>query len=356
MVQMLRQGKAAYSVEKLDDHILNERSAGETCFMYNANEQYLVYGVCQHDSTDEYLLTRSLNIYDYKNGALIQSIPFIEDSYVGDAILNGNKLYYSKVPLVSITADSAVWEIHEIDVGKDAFVDKIRQRGTSSFCDYYPKFTSINNNVIFLCEDMERESEFTFGCKTINDEDIITLFSQRKFIEDADQRTCLLSHEIKSNGQTAFFFLYEDGDLFYVFIDGNGIKSKTLFTDRMYHCGMIKDGLMISQVVNEEQSGKYYQVSVVSDAGQADSYLDLNREPYYRFLSTHENHSMAINRSFNLYLFEYKDNEMKRTRISLDPTIDALSPIALYVGDECYLIASYYPDESITMHLVTISP
>lgn len=347
--QLVTLGEAVYTVKELGSAALNEREADEGCFIYHADNRYLVYGITNMNDSDTYLLTSSLHVYDYKKGIVVRSISFDEPGYVGDAVLNRDSLFYSRIPINLITTISAVWEVHEADSGRDV----VRIKGISSFPDNYPRFGILNEKVIFSYEDKEDGSDLKFGCKLIDRDYITSLFYQTKN-DDVNSKTSFLNTQIKSNGKTAFFFIYENGKLYYSFLDETGITDKLLFEGEMYHSGMINDGLIISKALEQDQSGAFSQISITSNTGEEDTYLDRNSGSYFRFTSGPENHSMAIDSFFNLHLFQYEKSSMKRTKIVIDPDVDAQGTEPFYVGDNNYLVTSTFRDDSVKLHLIHI--
>lgn len=324
-------GGAAYTSEELDNSFISMRSADEEYYIYDADDRYLVYGISKVDASDSYLLTKNLNLYDYRKGVIIKSIPFEESAYVGDAIIKGDSLFYSRVPISEIAETSASWEIHESNGESDI----IRAKGISSYSDNYPQFTVLNDKILYSYEDQRGNHEFTFGCKIIDGYSTTTLFSYDMDL-DTNKRTSFLSNQVYGNGKSAFMFLYEAGKLYYMFFNEKGTISKTLFEDHMYHCGLLKDGLILSQVINQDMKNQYYQVSVISDKGKADSFPDRNCRSYFRFTSGPVSHSMAIDGD-SLYFFEYENEILKRTKVTIpDTNLSNVTPY--YIGNNDYLI------------------
>ena len=172
--------------------------------------------------------------------------------------------------------------------------------------------------------------------------------------DDVNSTTSFLNTQIKSNGKTAFFSLYEKGKLYYSFLDETGITDKLLFEGEMYHSGMINDGLIISKALEQDQRGAFSQISIISNNGEEERYLDRNSGSYFRFTSGPENHTMAIDSLFHLYLFQYDQSTMKRTKITIDPDIDAQGTEQFYVGDNNYLVTSTFGDDTVKLHLIHI--
>jgi hypothetical protein len=327
-------GGSVYTSEEIDSSVFSTRDQGEECFIYYANERYLVYGISKADNSNSYLLTKNLNLFDFKTGTVIKSIPFAEPAYVGDAIIKGDSLYYCRIPIAEVTGASASWEIHEASGSSDV----TRIKGISSYCDSYPHFAFLNEKVLFSYEDQNDKHEFTCGCKLIDDDRITTLFSYPMILEE-DNRTSFLDNEIFSNGETVFAFLSIEGKLNSVFFNDQGIISKTLFQDHSYHCGMLKSGLILSQVINQDMQNQYYQVSIISDAGKSDHFRDRNNKEYYRFTSGPVNHSMAVT-DHALYFFEYKNGGLNRTKISI-PGAKLSNVMPFYIGGNDYLIEDF---------------
>lgn len=175
ILQNFKIGQADYRVERLNDTILNKKSEDEECFIYDANDRYIIYGISYLNSNGDYLLTRSLNVYDYLNESIVQTIVFKEDAYVGSAIINDSKLFYSKVPIALITESSSGWEIHEADMKSDI----IRVQGNGSFCDDYPRLVNLQGKIAFLYEDKMQDG-FEFGCSLIDEKSVRSLFMKSK--------------------------------------------------------------------------------------------------------------------------------------------------------------------------------
>jgi len=327
-------GGADYTSEELDSSFLTGIKENEDYFIYDANNRYLVYSITMIDSSDSYQLTKNLNLYDFRKGTIIKSIPFEEPAYVGDAIIKGDSLFYNRIPIADITETSASWEVHE-SYGES---DVIRATGISSYCDNYPQFAILNNKILFSYEDRSDGNKFTFGCKIIDGGSVKTLFSYN-LNNNENQRTSFLGSGIDSNGKSASMFLYENDILHHLFFDEKGIKSKTPFQDLMYQGGMMKGGLILSQVINQDMKNQYYQVSVISDTGKADSFPDRNCSSYFRFTSGPANHSMAVTDD-SLYFFEYESGVLKRTKITI-PGAKLSNVMPFNIGNNDYLIEDF---------------
>lgn len=340
-------GGATYTSEELDSRFITGRSEKEDYFIYYANNRYLVYSITMMDFSNSYQLTKNLILYDYRKGMIIKNIPFEDPAYVGDAIVKGDSLFYNRIPIAEIKDTSASWEIHE----SSAESDIIRAKGISSFCDNYPQFAILNNKILFSYEDRSDTNTFTFGCKTIDGGSVKSLFSYN-LNKGENQRTSFSGNGIESNGKSAFMFLYEGGKLYYLFFGENGIKSKTPSEDLMYHSGMMKDGLILSQVINQDMKDQYYQVSVLSDMGKADSFIDRNGKSYYRFTSGSVNHSMAVDRN-SLQFFEYVNSVLKRTTI-LIPGAKMSNVTPFYIGSNDYLIEDFSDERKEKFFIVHV--
>jgi hypothetical protein len=343
-------GEANYTVKNINVlPIIKEKTSNEEIFVYYANSKYIVYGISYLNSSNEYLLTKNLYTYDYNQGKIINKITFSQDCYVGDAIMNTNSnLYYSVVPINKISTNSAIWEIHSNLNNTDNMIAK----GRSSHPDNYPQFALLETNPIYLYENLN-DNVSEYGCNSINDNHISTIFKNKSNISNKNLNT-LLSCEIVSNGVIASFMNYKDRVLYHTFIDKDGIIQEYEFNNHMYHMGMINNGLIVSKIINQNQSNQYYQISIISPNGKEYAFKNINNCSYYRFTSSGKNESMAVDDYFNLYLFQYKDNSLIRSKLSIDSSVDGKGTTPFFVGGESYLICNFASNNDLQLHIITI--